>query len=117
VQVGTGLFAEDDAFSEGPFNELVSSGTAEWLTSVHKLNFNLLLGFIALHIGAVFYHVLIKHQDLLRAMITGWMRIPANARLHRDASRLRFGGWVAFIVAAAIAGAVAWWVAGRIVTL
>lgn len=117
VQVGTGLFAHDDAFNEGPFHEWVSSDTADWLTAIHKQSFYVLLGFIVLHIAAVFFHVLIKRQDLLRAMISGWMRIPANLRLHRDSAHLRFAGWGAFIVAAAIAGAVAWWVAGQIVTL
>jgi len=117
VQVGTGLFAHDDAFNEGPFREMVSSDTADWLTTIHKQNFYLLFGFIVLHVAAVFFHVLVKHQDLLRAMITGWMRIPANLRLHRDSVRLRFAGWFAFAVTAAIAAAVAWWVAGRIVTL
>ena len=117
LQVGTGLFAHDDAFNEGPFHEWVSSDTADWLTAIHKQNFYVLFGFIVLHVGAVFFHVLVKRQDLLRAMITGWMRIPTHLRLHRDSLRLRFGGWFAFLVAAAIAAAVAWWVAGQIVTL
>ena len=117
VQVGTGLFAHDDAFTEGPFHEFVSSDTSDWLTAIHKQNFYVLFAFILLHVGAVFFHVLVKHQDLLRAMITGWMRIPSNLRLHRDSVRLRFGGWLVFVVTAAIAAAVAWWVAAQIVTL
>ncbi|MFO7581770.1 cytochrome b/b6 domain-containing protein [Guyparkeria sp.] len=115
AQVGTGLFSHDDLFNEGPFNSLVSGDIADWLTARHKQLFYVLLGFIALHVLAVLFHVLIKRHDLLRAMITGWMRIPASVRVLN--ARLRFAGPVAFLLAAGIAGGLAWWVASMISTL
>ncbi|MGM0517728.1 MAG: cytochrome b/b6 domain-containing protein [Pseudomonadota bacterium] len=115
AQVGTGLFADDDSFTEGPFNSLVSGDTADWLTAWHTQLFYVLLGFIALHVLAVLFHVLIKRHDLLRAMITGWMRIPASVRVLN--ANLRFAGPIAFLLAAAVAGGLAWWVASQIVTL
>jgi len=115
VQVGTGLFAHDDLFNAGPFNAFVSSDTADWLTARHKQLFYVLLGFIVLHVLAVFFHVLIKRHDILRAMITGWMRIPLSVRvLNPD---LRFAGPVAFLLAAGLAGGLAWWVSTMVSTL
>jgi cytochrome b len=115
AQVGTGLFAHDDAFNEGPFHDWVSSDTADWLTGVHKQLFYVLLGFITLHVLAVLFHVVVKRHDILRAMITGWMRIPAATRL--IGSNPRFAGPVAFLLAAAIAGGLAWWVSTMVSTL
>ncbi|MFW6322134.1 MAG: cytochrome b/b6 domain-containing protein [Guyparkeria sp.] len=115
AQVGTGLFAHDDAFNEGPFHDLVSSDTADALTALHKQLFYVLLGFIVLHVMAVLFHVFVKRQDLLRAMITGWMRLPESMRPPN--ARPRFAGPLAFVVAAGIAAAVAWWVALQVSTL
>lgn len=115
LQVGTGVFAHDDAFNEGPFHDWVGSDTADWLTAVHKQSFYVLLGFIALHVAAVLVHVVIKRQDLLRAMITGWMRLPAAVRVLN--AKLRFAGPIAFLLAAGIAAGVAWWVASMVSTL
>jgi len=115
AQVGTGLFAHDDLFNAGPFNAFVSSDTADWLTARHKQLFYVLLGFIVLHVLAVFFHLLIKRHDILRAMITGWMRIPLSTRvLNAD---LRFAGPIAFLLAATIAGGLAWWVSTMVSTL
>lgn len=115
LQVGTGLFAHDDAFNEGPFHGWVSSAMADWLTAVHKQSFYVLLGLIALHVVAVFVHVVIKRQDLLRAMITGWMRVPVTVRVLN--ANPRFAGPIAFLLAAGIAAGAAWWVASMVSTL
>ena len=71
IQGITGLFSSDDIFTEGPFYSLVSGKTADFLTSIHHLNFNILLGAIALHISAVAYHGLIKKEPLVKSMLTG----------------------------------------------
>ena len=38
VQVGTGLFANDDIFTEGPFYPLVSKAVSDRLTDIHLVN-------------------------------------------------------------------------------
>ncbi|MGH8216972.1 MAG: cytochrome b/b6 domain-containing protein [Steroidobacteraceae bacterium] len=76
-QVSTGLFATDDIFYTGPFNPTVSNSTAEFLTSLHHINFNLIWAAIALHIGAITYYAFIKRQNLVPAMLHGWK--PAEA--------------------------------------
>lgn len=71
AQAGTGLFATDDIFTEGPLSSLVDSDIASWLTGIHKLNFNLLLGAVALHLAGVIFHQGVKREPLVQAMIHG----------------------------------------------
>jgi cytochrome b len=77
VQVGTGLFATDDVLTSGPLNPLVRNRTADWLTDIHKANFDILLGLIGAHILAILAHRLIGGHNLVKPMITG--RAPANS--------------------------------------
>ena len=42
----------------------------------------------ALHIVAIFAYALVKRHDLVRAMVTGKKRLPANMRQPRFASPL-----------------------------
>jgi len=71
IQVGTGLFATDDILTEGPLNPLIRNKTADFLTHIHKLNFDFLLALMATHIIAVVLHKLVGGHDLVRPMITG----------------------------------------------
>lgn len=76
VQAGTGLFANDDILIEGPLYAWVSKGTSDWLTSIHKLSFNLLLLVIAVHISAVLFYLLVKRENLIHPMLSGRKRLP-----------------------------------------
>ncbi len=71
IQAGTGLFANDDILIEGPLYGWVSKSASDWLTTVHKLNFNLLLLVIAVHISAVLFYLLVKHENLIHPMLSG----------------------------------------------
>lgn len=70
VQLGTGLFASDDIFTEGPLYQYVSSDTASTLTWLHKLNFEVLLYMIGAHVVAVVLHQL-KGDKIIGAMFSG----------------------------------------------
>ncbi|HOW77334.1 MAG TPA: cytochrome b/b6 domain-containing protein [Candidatus Competibacteraceae bacterium] len=76
IQAVTGLFANDDILIEGPLYSWVSKGTSDWLTTVHKLNFNLLLAMIALHLAAVFFYLLVKWENLIHPMLSGQKHLP-----------------------------------------
>ena len=78
VQAVTGLFADDDIFFEGPLNGWVSNKTADLLTSIHHLNFNLLIAIIAIHIVAVLWYWVWKRQNLVWPMVTGYKRESAE---------------------------------------
>ena len=71
IQVGTGLFANDDILTEGPLYNLVSKETSDWLTDVHHLNLNVLMVLILVHICAVLFYLIVKRENLIKPMITG----------------------------------------------
>lgn len=79
VQVGTGLFANDDISTEGPLYGWVSKGTSDWLTSIHKFNFNLLLLVIAVHIAAALFYLFVKRENLIHPMLSGIKHLPAGS--------------------------------------
>ena len=71
IQVGTGLFANDDILTEGPLYALVSKQTSDWLTGVHHLNQKILLVLVLIHIAAVIFYLIAKRENLIKPMITG----------------------------------------------
>ena len=101
VQAATGLFLYDDEAFWGPLNDFVSDDTSELLGEIHELNFNLLLGLIALHVGAILYYALVRRKNLVRPMIGGRGELPTGVPAPRTAS-----SWAALASLAAAAGAV-----------
>ncbi len=71
VQVTSGLFANDDIYTEGPLAHLVANETSNGLTALHKFNFKLMLILISLHILANLFYLVIKGENLILPMITG----------------------------------------------
>ncbi|MEW6678396.1 MAG: cytochrome b/b6 domain-containing protein [Pseudomonadota bacterium] len=102
--VGTGLFANDDVAFKGLLADWVDKAVSDRLTGLHHLAFNLLLGLVALHVAAIVYYRLVRRQDLLRPMVTGWKQAKADADTHRPEGFR--GRWPAFILAGTLAGAV-----------
>ncbi|KAF0145049.1 MAG: cytochrome b [Rhodospirillaceae bacterium] len=97
VQAGSGLFANDDIFTEGPLAHLVSKATSDGLTILHKVTFNILLGLISLHLLANLFYLLVKGENLIRPMITGYRPWPAG----QAEPQLHFAGPIlAFLVLA-----------------
>jgi len=106
VQVGTGLFSNNDIDAKGPLAHRVSKATSDWLTGLHATSFYILLALVVLHIAAIIAYAAVKRHDLLRAMVTGKKRLPANLRQPRFVSPLLAAG-----ILAVAAGAV--WVLVR----
>ena len=77
VQAGTGLFANDEIMSMGPFYGWIAPELSNRVSSWHRLNSDVLLALIGVHVAAVAWHVLARREPLLRAMFTG--RKPAAA--------------------------------------
>jgi cytochrome b len=103
VQAGTGLFANDDANTEGPLMHLVDKDRSDWLSHIHSLNFKLIEGVIVLHVLAVAAYASLKRQNLVRPMVTGTKLMPEEAA----APRLVRPIWAVLTLAVA-AGVVAW---------
>ncbi|GAA0694266.1 cytochrome b/b6 domain-containing protein [Marinobacterium maritimum] len=71
AQAGTGLFANDEIFTEGPLVHLVSYDLSVELTRWHKLIFDGLLIAIGLHLLGVITHQVFKGEKLVQAMLHG----------------------------------------------
>ena len=71
VQAGTGLFANDGIVTEGPLFDWVGKTTSDWLTKVHKLNQQVIIALVCVHVAAVLFYFFYKRQNLVLPMITG----------------------------------------------
>ena len=105
IQAGTGLFANDDITTEGPLYGWVSKGTSDWLTTIHKFNFNLLLLVIAVHISAVLFYLFVKRENLIHPMLSGRKHLPTD--LAGPAAPRIVNPWLGLVVLA-VAIAVVW---------
>jgi len=79
IQAGTGLFANDDIATEGPLYKWVSKAASDRLTSIHRLNHDVIIILVAAHVAAVLFHLIYKKENLIIPMITGrktWEGFP-----------------------------------------
>jgi cytochrome b len=78
AQVGLGLFASDeDGLMSGPLAGWISDDLSERITDLHHDLFDYLLILIGLHVAAIFYHLLVKRDNLTGPMVTGRRSGPA----------------------------------------
>lgn len=103
VQAGTGLFANDDIMAEGPLAKHVSKQTSDLLSKVHEANFDLLLALILLHVAAVLYYLVVKHDNLIVPMLTGRKHLPEGVD---PPTAQRTPLWLAVVLLLASAGVV-----------
>lgn len=101
AQAALGLFGNDEIFNVGPLYGYVSNELSVVLTSWHRQLFYWIAGAIGLHVLAVFIHLFIKRERLVRAMITG--RKPKQHLSDFDGIHTsRVGRAVAIVVALAL---------------
>lgn len=85
VQVGTGLFSDDEIATYGPLVHLVSGGTVQAATGYHKNVGKLfILVLVALHLVAIAVYRFVKRQPLTRAMVTGDKSLAEPVPAARD---------------------------------
>jgi cytochrome b len=96
IQVFSGLFSDDEIAFAGPLSHWASSSLVAWLTAWHKgWGKALLLFWVGLHVLALLWHSLIKHQRLLPAIWHGYKIFTAVAPASVDSSARR---WLAGLV-------------------
>ncbi|MDP2644500.1 MAG: cytochrome b/b6 domain-containing protein [Desulfobacterales bacterium] len=71
LQAGTGLFANDDIVTEGPLYGWVGKATSDWITGIHKLNPEIIIALVSLHLLAILFYYFFKRENLVWSMITG----------------------------------------------
>lgn len=106
-QVGSGLVSNDDIAFEGPLYALVSKDTSDWLSSLHRLNFWVIIALVSLHVLAILFYVHVKKDNLVKPMITGVKEVSDPA-----AKPAQGGGPAAFILALVVAGVAVWAASG-----
>ncbi|MBS0543715.1 MAG: cytochrome b/b6 domain-containing protein [Proteobacteria bacterium] len=108
-QVGSGLVSNDDIAFEGPLYALIGKDTSDWLTSLHRQNFWVLIAFVTLHVLAILYYAHAKKDNLVKPMITGVKTVSDP-----EAKAARGGGALAFVLALAVAVAAVWAASGAL---
>ncbi len=85
LQVGTGLFSEDDVGNSGPLSVLISGQSVSWITRWHKdPGKALLLAMVGLHVTAIVWYRWRHKDNLLRPMLRGDKDLPAAVPASRD---------------------------------
>ncbi len=102
VQSVTGLFNSDDILTSGPWHGAVSDDTADTLSWLHAVNFNVLLALAGLHVAAILAYWLRLRINLVTAMITG------RKRGAESAGRIAGHRLVPALVLAALAAGAVW---------
>ncbi len=113
-QAVTGLFSNDDIMLEGPYASMVSKALSDQLTSLHKLNSDLILILIGLHLAAIIFYSFYKKEPLVKAMLTGDKMSDASTGelLEAQMAENPRPYWLSWVIAA-IVGALTYVVATR----
>jgi cytochrome b len=85
IQAFTGLFSTDDILVNGPLRWLVSRETADFLDSIHRRAYDILLILVGLHLVAIAFYRLFRQDNLVMPMITGYKcpeHVPERAAAH-----------------------------------
>lgn len=110
LQAVTGLFTTTDEMFEGPLSKLVSSSLSETLTTIHRINSNVLLALVGLHVAAILFYRFVKRENLVSAMLSGRKQVPEGMQ----AEEARGGSMLAAVVILVIAAAVVWYVVTKL---
>jgi len=106
LQAATGLFANDEIASAGPFYGWMSQQASNRVTGLHEANSKLVLALVVLHLLAIGWYAFVARRPLVRAMLTGRKdasEVPPGAAI--DGSRTAIA--VAIVLALALALALA----------
>jgi cytochrome b len=74
IQAISGLFSNNDIDFVGPLTSLISESVSRQLTKIHHLSANLLYGLLITHIVAIVLYLILKKNNLIKPMITGWKK-------------------------------------------
>ena len=107
VQVTLGLFSVDiDGIESGPLSHWVSFETGRECSRLHRLGFNVLKMSIVVHIAAVLFYWVFRHDNLIRPMITG-----SRGWSHGPPPHIEFASCWHALLGIALAAVLVWFVA------
>ncbi len=74
VQVGSGLFASDDIYTDGPLVHYLSHAGVDLATAIHTRMYWVVLGLIVTHVAALGWYAL-HHDPIALSMVHGRTRV------------------------------------------
>jgi cytochrome b len=92
LQVGSGLFSDDEISATGPLTRFVSSVCVSNATYYHKeIGKLVLIALVVFHVLAIIFYLFKKRENLVRPMITGdkSLSIPALESADKTADRFK----------------------------
>lgn len=72
IQVSSGLFCDDGVMLSGAFSDLVSEDLTSVANQIHTVNAKVLLLLVFAHLIAISWYTMLKKQNLVTPMITGY---------------------------------------------
>ena len=105
LQVGTGLFADDEISNAGPLVKFVSSATSSLASGWHK-NFGqwLIIGLVLLHVAAIAFYRFRRGRDLVGPMLSGDKMLAGKVPASADAAGHRGFALTLVALCAAVVG-------------
>ena len=88
LQALLGLFTYDEIAFRGPLARLIDPDWQIRLTHWHRALEPLLWLIVLLHVGAIVFYAVVKKDDLVRPMVTGYRRLPPGVQ---DVPRVEWG--------------------------
>ena len=89
VETLSGLIINNDIADEGPLTELMPAALSNGITAAHSIVWDALAAAVALHIMAILLYALLKRQNLLTPMISGYKQLPPEIAPPRAGGALR----------------------------
>ena len=109
LQVGMGLFANDDIAFVGPLYSLISKELSDKLTGLHHLVGKVILLLVCVHVAAIAFYARVKKHNLVLPMLTGKVDVPDSEKNKAAVG----GGLLALLFALACAAAVVYVASGQ----
>lgn len=110
LQLLTGLATFDNSYmSDGPLVALLPANWVELASDIHKININILLAAIAVHVVAALWHRFRVH-NVLTALFTG------KDKTAQQAVKMRHSGWF-FLVFIALLVLLYYWQGSKLMAL
>ena len=100
MQVVSGLFANDEIFSEGPLAGYVSDHQSTLITYYHtSIGLPLLYGLICLHLMAILYYTIARNKNLVIPMLRGEKDVdPAHPKPYASSDTWRHRVLAVFVL-------------------
>jgi cytochrome b len=89
AEVLTGIYINNDVADEGPLTESVPVSVANAITALHWIIWDAILAAVGLHVLAIMVYAIVKRQNLVLPMVTGWKTLPATSPRPRVTGLLR----------------------------